>query len=96
MLYRDKNQLILLATNRYILYEWDIFRSILCIASLNGHLHILEWLRETYSHTFKLYVDNKYDSSIPIAISSAAENGHIHVLEWFKKIKQNGESLVCV
>jgi hypothetical protein len=43
-------------------------------ACLNGHIHILEWFKNT---DFEF----KYDNG---AIYYASGNGHIHILEWFK------------
>ena len=55
-------------------YSYTQYCEIINCASGDGHLHILEWFKNSG-------FEFKYEKN---TITNASQNGHIHILEWFK------------
>jgi len=49
-------------------------------AAYNGHLQVLQWVKEEFKLTVKDAGAHDND-----AFRSAAENGHLHVVQWLNE-----------
>jgi hypothetical protein len=60
-------------------YDILIIRLAFTEAAENGHIHILEWLKNKYSLTIQDVRKGNHS-----AFTRAEYNGHVHVLQWLK------------